>query len=517
MAFLTGYSYRKNITLSRASGAVTNYQMKLLVGESSGATGENVDCGGKCLSSFNDIRFTKSDGTTLLDYWIESVSGTTPNQLATIWIEFDSIGTGATSFYMYYGNPSATAVSSGANTFLFFDDFPGSSIDTDKWYHWYDLGSYSVASSILTVTGGSSVYEAWGCKSKYGNNNAYRGRVRCTQDGVYGTGADVGIFGFDDRSANGSPTGSGADQARIAGETPKYWVTGIENSYSNQSRTDTFTDWAIAEIQWNSTTNVQFLKDDSLKQTNTTQLPVDNGGLVVYSNRTQVSVEWDWVLVRQWLKTEPAWGTWGNEESPTLLSKIMGISTANLSKFMGITKSSIKKIGGITYGYSWYTSYNQGSSWTYGNNGQNMNFRMIYSASDITMSGSKIRLTIKAHNSQSCPIAGVSIGERSGSTVGMVSSPTRVTFDGGSSSVNVAAGVDKVSDEIDFVVDETKQYLVHIFQNQGGNNYCAYAYTGGRYYIASSNDDTMVQTPTGYNTSQTSGYTGYISKIEVYT
>jgi len=31
------------------------------------------------------------------------------------------------------------------------------------------------------------------------------------------------------------------------------------------------------------------------------------------------------------------------------LSKIMGISTANLSKFMGITKSSIKKIGGITY------------------------------------------------------------------------------------------------------------------------------------------------------------------------
>ena len=70
MAWLSNYSYRKSITLSRASGAVTNYQMKLLVGESSGATGEDVDCGGLCLSTFNDIRFTKSDGTTLLDYWI---------------------------------------------------------------------------------------------------------------------------------------------------------------------------------------------------------------------------------------------------------------------------------------------------------------------------------------------------------------------------------------------------------------------------------------------------------------
>ena len=47
MAWLSGWGYRKSVTLARASGAVTNYQMKLLVGESSGATGEDVDCGGK--------------------------------------------------------------------------------------------------------------------------------------------------------------------------------------------------------------------------------------------------------------------------------------------------------------------------------------------------------------------------------------------------------------------------------------------------------------------------------------
>ncbi|MFA5324089.1 MAG: DUF2341 domain-containing protein [Smithella sp.] len=123
MAWLDGYNYRKSVTLSRASGAVSNYQMKLLLGESSGATGEDVDCGGLCLSNFNDLRFTAADGETLLDYWIESITGTTPNQLATVWIEFDSIGVSATTFYMYYGNAAAPSVSSGADTFIVFDDF----------------------------------------------------------------------------------------------------------------------------------------------------------------------------------------------------------------------------------------------------------------------------------------------------------------------------------------------------------------------------------------------------------
>lgn len=102
--WLSGYSYRKSTTLSRASGVVTNYQMKLLVGESPGATGEDVDCNSHIQSGFHDLAFTTSDGVTTLNYWIESITGISPNQLATIWIKFDSIGVGATTFYMYYGS-----------------------------------------------------------------------------------------------------------------------------------------------------------------------------------------------------------------------------------------------------------------------------------------------------------------------------------------------------------------------------------------------------------------------------
>jgi hypothetical protein len=156
MGRLAGYKYRKSITLFRESGVITDYQMRIYVDESSGSydpnlTGMQVSCEGNCLPNFNDSRFTKEDGTTLLDYWIESISGTTPNQVATVWINFDSIGATGTTFYMYYGNAGAAAGSSGEDTFPFFDDFPGSSIDGAKWPT-IQGANWSVAGEILSCT-----------------------------------------------------------------------------------------------------------------------------------------------------------------------------------------------------------------------------------------------------------------------------------------------------------------------------------------------------------------------------
>ncbi|MBN1691311.1 MAG: DUF2341 domain-containing protein [Dehalococcoidia bacterium] len=134
MAWLTGWTYRKAITIAHSDdGAQTDYQIKLLVGESSGATGEQVDCAGHVLSSFNDLRFTTADGETLCPYWIESITGATPNQLATVWVKIPSIAAHPddTTIYMYYGNAGASAASSGANTFITFDDFErGNNDDT---------------------------------------------------------------------------------------------------------------------------------------------------------------------------------------------------------------------------------------------------------------------------------------------------------------------------------------------------------------------------------------------------
>ena len=59
-------------------------------------------------TSFADLRFTKSDGSTLLDYWIEFITGTSPNLIAKVWIELapspDTIpaSPGTYTFYIYY-------------------------------------------------------------------------------------------------------------------------------------------------------------------------------------------------------------------------------------------------------------------------------------------------------------------------------------------------------------------------------------------------------------------------------
>ena len=76
----------------------------------------------KTQSNGNDIRFTDSDGVTLLSYWIQSYSQTA--KTGTIWVKVPALPAGAvTTIYMYYDNPSAAAASSGSGTFPFFSDF----------------------------------------------------------------------------------------------------------------------------------------------------------------------------------------------------------------------------------------------------------------------------------------------------------------------------------------------------------------------------------------------------------
>ena len=110
--------YRKSITVTNASA---DYQTKVLIGKTSGATGEEVDCGGYCQDDFDDLRFAAANGTTLLDYWVESVAASGTSFLATVWVQNNA--TPDTTLYMYYGNAGAATVSSGANTFIVFDDF----------------------------------------------------------------------------------------------------------------------------------------------------------------------------------------------------------------------------------------------------------------------------------------------------------------------------------------------------------------------------------------------------------
>ncbi len=150
MAWLTGWNYRKPVTISNSGSTLTDYQILITIDTAALVTA------GKLLSSCNDIRFSSSDGSTLLNYWIESGCNTTSTK---IWIKIPSIVTGSNTIYFYYNNTGALPASNGTNTFIFFDDFSG---DLSKWTV---SGNSVITSGELVITGSGS----WGTNAVLGN------------------------------------------------------------------------------------------------------------------------------------------------------------------------------------------------------------------------------------------------------------------------------------------------------------------------------------------------------------
>ncbi|MBP8945484.1 MAG: DUF2341 domain-containing protein, partial [Paludibacteraceae bacterium] len=116
------WQYMKSITLSSATNQ-DNYQIKVEL------TTSNFNYS-HANSDGSDLRFYDGSSTEL-SYWIENwdASGT-----SIIWVKVPTAGT--TEIVMYYGNPSASKVSSGSATFDFFDDFEDGNYDgwTSKSY-----------------------------------------------------------------------------------------------------------------------------------------------------------------------------------------------------------------------------------------------------------------------------------------------------------------------------------------------------------------------------------------------
>ena len=152
--WLDGWNYRKSSTVEGStSGSVTDYQIKVIVHYGSGTdSGGHVYLNGKCRADFGDVRFTDSDGVTLLPYWIEEkVDG----DYAVIWVKIPYIFMYPDTrlFYIYYGKSDATSISNGFNTFPLYDDFEDGTLNTDIWEYQIGAGGQiTEANGMLTLT-----------------------------------------------------------------------------------------------------------------------------------------------------------------------------------------------------------------------------------------------------------------------------------------------------------------------------------------------------------------------------
>jgi hypothetical protein len=339
MPVKSGYSYWKEVAVTHTDdGAQTNYQMKVLVGESSGATGAEVDCGGKCLSTFNDLFFQgysdiDQDEVVDLDYWIESISGATPNQLATVRVELKYIPAhpNNTVMWMSYSKTGASEASSGANTFGAgnFSNFEtGADGDTiaDPNTSWTEEAAHVHISTAQKYSGSRSAQFV----GSAGTSQAYF--PRAVTAGVQAFAINVKVY---------IETGIYIAYLPIIGNGTKRVIPYVDSSgnvlYYQSTPKDTGKDVSLGAWQQAEVFNINFTAGTFSISINggaaATGLGMNSdaysNGLITVANQQSGAGDDYWIddiFVRNWTANEPTWGAWGAEQSASVKRSVPRIA-----------------------------------------------------------------------------------------------------------------------------------------------------------------------------------------------
>jgi hypothetical protein len=306
------WQYRKKHTINAASGAGTNYQVKLMVHYGSGTdSGADVYLNSKCKTDFSDIRFTASDETTILDYWIESK---VDSDNAVVWVEVgEDLSSVNRDIFIYYGNASTTSASNGSNTFLFFDDFTG---NLSKWTVESSSGTYPKIENGYMRAGGGSTTSPYGWTSLGSsatfssfNNNAVRWRAKVAASSI-GEVAFRGNYAgntgykarFDSRSGQGNSL-----------LKPPYSGWNFLAGAGADTLTPTADTLYTYEVTASGSTLTMYRNDTQVRQA--TDSSYASAGEIALQNHYGSYTDYAWVCVRKFVATEPAHGSWFSEET----------------------------------------------------------------------------------------------------------------------------------------------------------------------------------------------------------
>jgi hypothetical protein len=295
---LSGWRYRKSHNISNANGADVNYTVNITIINGTGSdSGNTFYINNKMKNDFGDVRFTNATGS-LLNYWIESVN---IGSNATFWVRIDgNLTTTNQTIYIYYGKSDATNISNINNTFIFGDDFSGSSVDTNKWTV---TGSPSVSNGILTLSSGQNILG----KTNISPNASFRSRVKSD---VTGNNNALSIFGFQSSDGN---------------NVVYYYIS---NGYDNRGRNikaggSSLVDMAIMpdtnyhiyETFWNLTLTT-FRQDSGSLYSLSSNIPIIAIPSYHFARPTYTTYQYvDWTFIRNYTSPEPSHGIWGSEET----------------------------------------------------------------------------------------------------------------------------------------------------------------------------------------------------------
>jgi hypothetical protein len=346
------WQYRQGITIANNAGQnVSGYQVKLTLN-----TKALVDAG-KMKSDCSDMRFSESDGSTNVPYWIESGGNTTAT---TIWIKTDLTYPASKNVYMYYGNSGASAVSDGNAVFDFLDEFNSLS-------GWTQSGGTSgtVSGGILTIastSGGSADgYLTKTVSSKLAANvpivMEYLQNITNSGGAIVGTALSVtagyttgnrSIQSYHDISTrNGtiSRSNSVAESINVQSGEPSGWQQ-VKGTFNYSSSTNEVLSLYYAGTYYAGRTcsNASSMPTGTL-----TSIQLFHGG---WNKRTA----WlDWIRIRKFVSSEPTLTY--NSEEPVVPPTVdhFGIAGSSSQDAGSMQQITITAIGSDTSTYIAYT------------------------------------------------------------------------------------------------------------------------------------------------------------------
>jgi hypothetical protein len=268
----------------------------------------------KCRTDFGDVRFTESDGTTLLDYWVEEK---TDSNEAIFWVEVaDDLSSEDHAIYVYYGKDDATSISSGQNTFLFFDDFLGSAWDTSAWQT-VGSPSTSVSDSKIVVSRNSysGSWSAHGLKTKTFSVDEARIMTRAKTSSTHAS--NTAGYACSQFTSKGARNGFGFSGGNIIVEVDgRDEGASFTTAYPQAYLTNAF--YTLYLYRWGTSYAKEYVNGVYKSQV-TSNVRDGSRNVAVwieewgsFSGTRDVTV--DWVAVAKYADPEPSHGNWGSEE-----------------------------------------------------------------------------------------------------------------------------------------------------------------------------------------------------------
>jgi len=319
-AFIFCVSAASAVTLSNAGGGSWAYYKEITVKENSGKTLTDYQVLVELNSANFDFSKAKSDGSDIrfslngeeLNYWIEEWN--LYAKKAKIWVKVPHIpANGEVKIKMYYGNPSASAVSNGDTVFEFFDDFESGVIDTTN--KWEPGGTATIVDNPYPI-GEDKVLDVSYDHYLYSKNTfpppfAYR----CSGASSFGFSPNIGVVTYQHYDSTSGATQlfwrahptvarphENAWESAIKYEAhPADWSTAYSPIPPYQYKT-----WFVGEtVVKNRSYHAHYVNGILVKEWTGTMIGNINPGIRVIGGHNQAEQYIDWVLIRKYTEPEP--------------------------------------------------------------------------------------------------------------------------------------------------------------------------------------------------------------------